>query len=325
MSEPLSTNDIEDVVSSVRRLVSPEARPRPLSRDLGLEKLILTPALLVAPDPYPAAKRVAKPSPKPKAKPAAPAKTGRKTVAPKADPIRTEPAAPVVEAEWEAPFWAEPEPALAEMALQAEEAVLMTSPEPAATVTAATVTAATSARKPRSAPKAPAKKAAAAGRSPSQPAPKGANSTLRSVKPATEPRKTAERPAPVAVKPALELVRSEPEVSAPHALVPDPAVVNVAASPVEPVADLQADPPAEFETAAPTALEEELVVNGLAQVLTDRDGNPVSLLDEDELILMVRRVIREELQDVLGERITRNVRKLVRAEINRALTLQTLE
>jgi len=312
MSEPLSTNDIEDVVSSVRRLVSPEARPRQLSRDLGLEKLILTPALLVVPEPSLATERVTKPAPKPKSKSAAPAKTSRKTVAPKADPIRVEPVPPLVEAEWEAPFWTEPEPALAEMALQAEEAVLVTSPEPPAEVTAAPV-----ARKPRSASKAKAKPAL------SKPGPKAEKSTLRSVKTAPKPRKPAERAAPVAVKPALELVRSEPEVSesAPLSLVPDPAVVNVAASPVEPVTDLQPG----GATAVPSTIEEELVVNGLAQVLTDRDGNPVSLLDESELILMVRRVIREELQNVLGERITRNVRKLVRAEINRALTSQTLE
>lgn len=304
MSEPLSTNDIEDVVSSVRRLVSPEARPRPLSRDLGLEKLLLTPALLVVPEPSTSAKRGAKPTPKPKAKPAAPVKAKRKTVAPKAEPIRTDPAAPVVEAEWEAPFWTEPEPALAEMALLAEEAVLVTSPEAADSVPVASVP-----KKSRTAAKARTTAAA--------------KPTLKSVKVAPKPRRTAETPAPVTPKPALELVRSEPEVAEPvlQALEPAAAVVDVAADPVVPVADLQPD----VEAAAPTAIEEDLVVNGLAQVLTDRDGNPVSLLDENELIQMVRRVIREELQDVLGERITRNVRKLVRAEINRVLTSQTLE
>lgn len=42
--------------------------------------------------------------------------------------------------------------------------------------------------------------------------------------------------------------------------------------------------------------------------------------DEQMLRDMVREIIREELQGPLGERITRNVRKLVRAEINRART-----
>lgn len=46
--------------------------------------------------------------------------------------------------------------------------------------------------------------------------------------------------------------------------------------------------------------------------------------DEEALREVVRDIIREELQGALGERITRNVRKLVRAEINRALASQAL-
>lgn len=42
-------------------------------------------------------------------------------------------------------------------------------------------------------------------------------------------------------------------------------------------------------------------------------------LDEEALREIIREIIREELQGSLGERITRNVRKLVRAEVNRAL------
>ena len=300
-------NEIEDVVSSVRRLVSPEARPRQLSRDLGLEKLILTPALRVVPEPKPVVKS--------KAKAAVAPRDSRKTETPKPDPIRVEAAATVVEAEWEAPFWTDPEPALAEMALQAEEAVVVTSPE--SEVVAAPVP---MAKKPAAMRKSPAGKAAAA-----TPLPAVAKPALQAIKAASKPRKTVAKLAPVAARAVLELVRSEPEMTAtaPPLAVPDPVVVERAANPVDLVADLQVETVAKI--AAPTAVEEELMVNGLAQVLTDRDGNPVSLLDEAELIGMVRRVIREELQDVLGERITRNVRKLVRAEINRALTAQTLE
>ena len=47
MSEPLSTNEIEDVVSSVRRLVSNEQGPRRTTRDLSADRLLLTPALRV--------------------------------------------------------------------------------------------------------------------------------------------------------------------------------------------------------------------------------------------------------------------------------------
>lgn len=43
-------------------------------------------------------------------------------------------------------------------------------------------------------------------------------------------------------------------------------------------------------------------------------------VDPDMLRSMVAEIVREELQGPLGERITRNVRKLVRREINRAMT-----
>ena len=48
-------------------------------------------------------------------------------------------------------------------------------------------------------------------------------------------------------------------------------------------------------------------------------------IDEDALRDLISDIVREELQGALGERITRNVRKLVRREIHRALTAQDLE
>lgn len=50
-----------------------------------------------------------------------------------------------------------------------------------------------------------------------------------------------------------------------------------------------------------------------------------SEIDEEVLRDIVRDIIREELAGALGERITRNVRKLVRVEINRALTAREFE
>lgn len=50
-----------------------------------------------------------------------------------------------------------------------------------------------------------------------------------------------------------------------------------------------------------------------------------TILDEASLRELVTDIVREELQGALGERITRNVRKLVRREIQRALTSQELE
>lgn len=62
-----------------------------------------------------------------------------------------------------------------------------------------------------------------------------------------------------------------------------------------------------------------------------QDAEPVKALgaeeylDEEMLRDLVSEIVREELQGALGERITRNVRKLVRREIHRALTAQDLE
>lgn len=49
-----------------------------------------------------------------------------------------------------------------------------------------------------------------------------------------------------------------------------------------------------------------------------------AVLDEEALRLMVSEMVRDELQGVLGERITRNVRRLVRREIQRALAARDI-
>ncbi len=256
MSEALGTDDIEDVLSSVRRLVSPEARPRVVSRDLRLDTLVLTPSLQVAveaprveplilteraveledttvalvadlvPEPVvtePAVLEAAVPEADPvavmdeaEASLAAPEEASA-PVDPAVSTV-TDTDLHVMEGEWEDAFWSEPEPALAEIALGAEEAEVVAA----------------------------------------DPAPWAQEETTS--------------PAP---KPAAEAPRSP-------------------------------------------------LVEGL-EGLTDADGNPVTVLDEDALNEIVRALIREELQGVLGERITQNVRKLVRAEINRALTARSLD
>jgi len=55
------------------------------------------------------------------------------------------------------------------------------------------------------------------------------------------------------------------------------------------------------------------------------DDADEAILDEDALRDMVSEIVRQELQGALGERITRNVRKLVRREIHRALTSQEFD
>lgn len=55
------------------------------------------------------------------------------------------------------------------------------------------------------------------------------------------------------------------------------------------------------------------------------EDSAIAGISEDALRKMIAEVVREELQGVLGERITRNVRKMVRREIYKALAEQDLE
>ena len=50
-----------------------------------------------------------------------------------------------------------------------------------------------------------------------------------------------------------------------------------------------------------------------------------TVIDEETLKELVADIVRQELQGALGERITRNVRKLVRREIQRALAAQNMD
>ena len=55
------------------------------------------------------------------------------------------------------------------------------------------------------------------------------------------------------------------------------------------------------------------------------DERADTVIDEEALRDMVSEIVRQELQGALGERITRNVRKLVRREIHRALSSHELD
>lgn len=58
---------------------------------------------------------------------------------------------------------------------------------------------------------------------------------------------------------------------------------------------------------------------------TESDSDTDAVIDEDALRELVARMVREELQGSVGERITHNVRRMVRREISRALSLQEFE
>ena len=62
-----------------------------------------------------------------------------------------------------------------------------------------------------------------------------------------------------------------------------------------------------------------------AEALESEEGDDLALpIDEAMLREIVRDVLREELQGRMGERITRNIRKLVRAEIVRVMASEEL-
>lgn len=98
-----------------------------------------------------------------------------------------------------------------------------------------------------------------------------------------------------------------------EAEMPGADTIEQKAGPVSIQADVHGAPQ---PTAASSSSEEDIGLD------LDEDAQ---LIDEDALRDLVSEIVRQELQGALGERITRNVRKLVRREIHRALTAQELE
>lgn len=100
-----------------------------------------------------------------------------------------------------------------------------------------------------------------------------------------------------------------------------------AAAPSQPQADTAQADERDWADAAEAAvraeLEDSTINTAFAQFLDD--APETGSMDEEALRDMVRDIIREELQGTLGERITRNVRKLVRAEVARALAVRDFE
>ncbi len=103
----------------------------------------------------------------------------------------------------------------------------------------------------------------------------------------------------------------------------EPALVEETA-PVEQAAILNAD--AASDLPAAESPEDEDVAEDAQKEAEEDNLKPIDLSDLDEAILdeetlreLVSDIVRKELSGELGERITRNVRKLVRREIHRAL------
>lgn len=111
---------------------------------------------------------------------------------------------------------------------------------------------------------------------------------------------------------------------------PDGSEVAPSAYLSEPLPEAAPEAPAEAASAAaelPPPDEAEPALQPVLPRLTLQaetqsglfDEPDAAELDEEALREMIRELIREELQGALGERISRNLRKMVRAELNRAL------
>lgn len=303
MAGPLSSEEIEDVVSSVRRLVSNEQRPRTLSRDLNSERLLLTPAQRVMPETSPLAPlmldssllepRPADPAPAVEAPVEEDAGATMLYVAADSDPddiaeddilpgVDPELAADLAaaaaeepEADWEDELWVEPATiTLGEAALAAEEAEVLTGPAAEDVMD-----------------------------DHADWAPTDADLAHDEPVPFVPLRRRAEHlAARLAAGEVMETPRAEAEA-------------EVVQPPAEPAA----------EPASVSAPAADPGVNAMATEYVDVDGMALAVLDEAALHEIVRQTLRAELQGELGERITRNVRKLVRAEINRALMARDLD
>ena len=282
MSETRTAGEIEDILSSIRRLVSEDLRPTPraqiVSRMVVADRLILTPALRVvssrpAGAATPAAATAAEPAPEPVAaaaalQPEAPLPRLHLGAAQKAEPSR----ATVVDALAQA---------VDQQALDWESET----GDPGPDADSLDWSSFTFARR--------------AGREewPGQPA------NIEAPPPApTRPEPWAQ-PDPDAVA-----AEDQPALKQP----PQPAAEQPAAAASRAWADS-----AEAEALADLAPAEESVTPAQDQV--------DDIFSEDVLRELVRDLIREQLQGDLGERITRNIRKLVKAEIARALAVQSLE
>lgn len=292
MAGPLSSEEIEDVVSSVRRLVSNEQHPRTQSRDLGVDRLILTPALRVVAETSPLAPLMLQ-TPMNEA-PVGPVPEAVNP--PEATVLQPlDEGGNAIDAVWEDELWVELEDAsLAEIALGAEEAEVLPPPTDAET-------AAPFASDVEEVP---------------EPWEQVENEWVEDDPiPFVPLRRRAENlAARLAAGAIKDTTRNDPDPEAP--LATEPAAV------VRPEADENA---ATIEADRETDVEERSAQQRMPTEIIDADGVPLAVLDEEALQEIVRLMIRDELQGDLGERITRAVRKLVRAEINRALVSRDLD
>ena len=314
MVGPLSSEEIEDVVSSVRRLVSNEQGLRKTTRDLAADRLLLTPALRVVSEigplstlilnvPMSETVQAAELAPE-----VVPPSSGLSPLADAVEPVDDGPVVELIEADWEDEIWSAAEGvSLGEVALGVEEAEVLLPPSedaPAAILTG---------EEPE----------AAAETEPEAWAQVDGEWVEDEPVPFIPLRRRAEH---LAARLAAGAVLDPDEAEdTDHDDTPPQPLRDVAAELLEDdptAADLDGDAPVArgIDDGEKTGTAQRMPTE-----ILDADGTPLAVLDEAALQEIVRQMIREELQGSLGERITRNVRKLVRAEINRALVARDLD
>ncbi|WP_417473344.1 hypothetical protein [Leisingera sp.] len=131
------------------------------------------------------------------------------------------------------------------------------------------------------------------------------------------------RDEPVREKPLSSVAAQSAELAA--AVQP----AKAAEQPAQPAAWAEAREEAPATQSAESDEVEALTASAATEAAMDAlaaeaEANGEAYLDEDGLRELVASIVREELQGALGERITRNVRKLVRREIHRALAAHDL-
>ncbi len=140
-----------------------------------------------------------------------------------------------------------------------------------------------------------------------------------------------EKPAPYilhsAIKPdqkSAENTREETEVEVETTTNTEPTVNDAVNPPEEQKTDFQVihDEDAE-EITMPDDIEDDEAALARENDANDKPDAP--FIDEDMLREIVSELVRTELQGDLGDRITRNVRKLVRREIHHALASRELD
>ncbi|MDO8883249.1 MAG: hypothetical protein U0934_14300 [Pseudotabrizicola sp.] len=262
----MSSHEIEDVLSSIRRLVSEDLRPAPRAPatpeqadTAASDKLLLTPALRVV------------------AEPDAPDPTDFAATEPEAETAPVEDVvsrlgAAVTEDEWESPFG---DPEIWPGSAQADVSDSVAQGFVAR------------ARVPLTTP--------------------------------SEDQGADDMPEDFMQSPMAAYAEVEDVLDDPSSAPPAPARESLRT--VTPPQD-----DSDWAEAAEAAVRADLAHDVEDEVILGLDDVQAGgMFDEDVLRDLVRDLIRDELTGALGERITRNVRKLVRAEIARAMALRDFE